>query len=869
MPLATSPYQQNDYTSLSSRTPYRLNIQAVAQTAMALDQFWKRGAERVKSAYDSALNLDLTSDENKEVKKKFLEDAQTQLTKLASQDLSDPSVQRQGIGIFTPIFQDQAIMQDDHLTKLKQSIFAEAEQYKRDPKTKGAGFHIDNLTVALEGFQGFNNKTARNQIGNIFENAKDSQYIPFYDDSKEMMDILKNCKSSKLSNDTPTASGFVNTYSVNTLSDAKLYGCLEAGLSGMSRQQTRISGMARYGHDYQAVRNDYINSANGKKDYYKTTMLAMKAKRDGLATNVENKDQVAELDAQIAQLDTEVGKLDKQLATVNTWDDKFIQDHYGDLAGDAFFHRSKGAFATAFANTDIQSALKRDPMSIAVFTQNEMNKRQAAAAQDALDLEDRKFQHKLLSGTDSEGKPTGDMIQRVKACAADPNCKQKIGQFITQAYKEPATTSNKIKAQITDLSGQKLSLVQDLKNDPFVQEKIGDIDPGGVLNFNEENYNKMWGILNEYIKTADDSDPNKQRLIEATNKLLELDNRKTALQGILDDAEGQVGAKNPQLKIDFDKKSSALLSSTAPAKMFDGQVIEAGRVANIIQGIDPDLHVDPYVSQQYGPGSTPSTTLYPVRTKDGKQVGWLDRKNVDIAEGYKSLNNSLHNSYLSELDKYLGENTAVQKMGLSTGDLFTKGSIGETYLKTVFGSNLGIIGEAATGQGVVFNSVGGLNPTTGKVVIQATNKDGQLSFKAMRDAMAKSGVAQNLYGTEVPNNPNAMEITIPDAVGLIQQPLYEDILRFQLNYLEQRAPTLPNTGIQMHVGKDRTGTSYGIKVKKKLGSNGADYSIIISNKGITKEYPAKNTNQIDPKENTLSQLDRLLEGKLTEVQLNQ
>ena len=858
MPIATSPYQQNDYTALSARQPYRLNIQAVAQTAMALDQFWKRGAERVKSAYDSVLNLNLTSDENREVQKQFMEDAQKQLTKLASMDLSDPSIQRQGLGIFKPIFNDSAIMQDDYLTKLKSNIFSEAEEHKRDPKTKGAGFHMDNLAYALKGFKGFNNTTARNQIGDVYQKAKDSQYIPFYDDSKEKIDILKACKGNKLSNMTQNA-GYLETYSNGSLADAKLYGCLEAGLSQQSRQQNRISAAVRYGEDYEAVRNDYIQSASGKRDYYEVQKLKLAAQREALSKVAGNETQVAELDGEIKMLDAHVEKLKKELSTYASWDGKFLQDNYEDLAANAYFQRTNGAFAAAFATSDIQRSLKADPIYITHYVQNELNKRQAVGFDAAIDLENLKFQHDLLSGKTKDGKTSADILTRIKACAADINCRDKIGTFLNEAYNEPATTSNKIKAEIRNFTGQKFNIIKDLKNDPFVKGKIGDLDPGDdITNYNEGDYKKMWSILNDYVNAADNSDPNKQRLIDVTNRLLEIDNRNTVLKSILDDATAAVGVDNSEIQKKYQDDRTKLISSTKAIKLENGTILPAERIADTIEGSDPEFSIQRYDPQGVVAAVEP---VYNIVTKDGKRVASLDRR---IIEKYTNLNDSRRDGFRSKLDEYLGQNTVVQKMGLATGDLFTKDSPGETYLKTAFGNSLGIIGETVAGGGVVFNSVGGLDATTGKVRLQATNKDGQVSFKDMRDAMAKSGIASSLYGERIDDT--TMEITLPDAIGIIPEPKYSDVLRLQLNYLEKKAPTLPNNGVLMQVGKDRTGTSYSIRVKRKLGYKTPEYTIIgVNPQGKAQELPFLNTNQIDPKENVLGQLDRLLNGvdKLT------
>src|SRR6478736_9304865 len=114
---ATSPYSGNDYQAMSNFRPYQLPVNDIFKAISAQNEFWHVGARRVKAVYENALNLDLTIDANKEVKKKYMDEAEKQLTKLSSMDLSDPSVQRQGFNIYKPLFSDEGIMSDDQATR--------------------------------------------------------------------------------------------------------------------------------------------------------------------------------------------------------------------------------------------------------------------------------------------------------------------------------------------------------------------------------------------------------------------------------------------------------------------------------------------------------------------------------------------------------------------------------------------------------------------------------------------------------------------------------------------------------------------------------------------------------------------------------
>lgn len=137
---ASSPYSGNDYQAASNFRPYQLPINAIAQAWTAQNRFWDIGAMKVKSVYDNALNLSLTSQENRDVRDQYMKDAEKEITKVSSMNLADASVQRQGFGIFKPIFQDDAIVQDDYLTDLRGKIINEADTYRKDMKSKGAGY---------------------------------------------------------------------------------------------------------------------------------------------------------------------------------------------------------------------------------------------------------------------------------------------------------------------------------------------------------------------------------------------------------------------------------------------------------------------------------------------------------------------------------------------------------------------------------------------------------------------------------------------------------------------------------------------------------------------------------------------------------
>jgi len=78
---------------------------------------YEQGVSQVRSAYSSVLNAPLGSAENIPVRDKYVKDAQEQLKKLASADLSLPQNIQTAQSIFAPFWQDKYIMKDYNLSQ--------------------------------------------------------------------------------------------------------------------------------------------------------------------------------------------------------------------------------------------------------------------------------------------------------------------------------------------------------------------------------------------------------------------------------------------------------------------------------------------------------------------------------------------------------------------------------------------------------------------------------------------------------------------------------------------------------------------------------------------------------------------------------
>ncbi len=244
MPLASSYLEGNDYQVLK-RSPYKLNVNDIARTLAVKTAYWNQGAEKVKSRYADALGLDVTNPENQRLLKEYVGKSEDMIKKLSSQDLGNPDVQEQGVGIFKNLFADEGIMYDDQYTKHLKKVRADYyTMLKKDPSKANTA----NLAYALEDEENFRNSADRNSAKEFFQKRK--EYIPYYDPSNDIDKAMKHCKASSSISQSPTGTGYFNKIEQKSLSQDQVAACFEAGLSEQARQQMRITGAVAFKNIY-------------------------------------------------------------------------------------------------------------------------------------------------------------------------------------------------------------------------------------------------------------------------------------------------------------------------------------------------------------------------------------------------------------------------------------------------------------------------------------------------------------------------------------------------------------------------------------------------------------------------------------------
>lgn len=197
---STSPYQNNDYQAVSSYRPFKLPINDIFKANVAIDAFWKDGARRVKKAYENVLDLKLRTTDNKQIRDQFIQDAQKQITKISSMDLSNPDIQRQGQNIFSPIMKDEDIVGEDYVIRNGEQELSIGEGFRTTDGGKNYNpISISNIQKEQNllskdpVFGGLNKRDGWRTIAPI-----QSKYTPYTDISKERKQIMDTLTASEL-----------------------------------------------------------------------------------------------------------------------------------------------------------------------------------------------------------------------------------------------------------------------------------------------------------------------------------------------------------------------------------------------------------------------------------------------------------------------------------------------------------------------------------------------------------------------------------------------------------------------------------------------------------------------------------------------
>ena len=397
---ATSPYTPNDYAAVSNFRPYELPINDIFKAISAQNAFWDAGAARVKAVYDNALNLKLSLEPNKEIRKKYMEDAEKQLTKLSSMDLADPSVQRQGFAIFKPLFQDEGIMFDDLTTRHYDKVRNDALMYRS--KDNGKGYSDINFQYAMQGYNEFLNSKDRMAGKDFYQNRK--EYTPYYDYTEDFSKSLKDCKPSSIETQSPSygadgaITGYMKESYSKTLSAAQVRGCLEAGLSPNAKRQLQIEGAVSYRNNLPVLAADTATYMTGVSSNLSAQLQQLAAKKAALSSRkdlstTEKAAAIEELDNAMKLTTEELDRTNNEVTKLISGDYTDLQNNFDTYAGSVYSYKKLYKKALSSAFEEVRSNYKADPIQLNAIRFSQEKYLNSLEFNQAVSIEQMKQEH--------------------------------------------------------------------------------------------------------------------------------------------------------------------------------------------------------------------------------------------------------------------------------------------------------------------------------------------------------------------------------------------------------------------------------------------------------------------------------------------
>lgn len=835
---AVSPYQANDYQAVSNYRPYELPINDIFKAISAQNQFWDAGAAKVKSVYENALNLSLTTEENKNIRKQFMQDADKQLTKLSTMDLGDASVVRQGFNLYKPLFKNKEIMYDNQLTELQSSIFSEAQRYKKDEKTKGEGFHMDNLAYALMPFQGFGKDTRREDLEGIYNKAKNSEYIPFYDDSKERADILKSCEYDEYSKTSEQGMMLV-TEKVKSRTSNMINACLQSQLSDKARQQTRISGAVRYKQDYNTLKTEYADAAQDGINFATKEIERLSAQKAAISGRKEpeyeevRKNIDKQIDMNRERLSSYNYRLNggdpahpKEMGIAN-WDEKYIQDRYEDLAYQAYFNVKYGSFAEAYARTKIEEDSKANPIAMMYYVQGKEDSRLERTLKSRENIAQTDAMAKILGGG-------GDMISKMRALKGMGYTPDQIATFMGTAEVTETTNLDAVNSFLSERDGEINKIVSQIKDDIGA---IKELVPNANAIVDEKTMIAQLPNLLTAIQGILDTDPTNAkalRLKDGLNQLLDRQNERLGYKSMLDDAKDKVEKSQGAVKVNFEKLREDFTKRNI--RDATGKPYDTNFLFDVVAGYNPDYET---ITDGFG-------RIDIVQKSTGKHLSFDER---DSGFGYADSDyivrqlvrklQKTENNYRSAINDYLGKNTVIQRTIIGSGNMAGTGKVSDKpeNMTPLMGVIADIWGQTL-GPNVVFSNIGGIDPKDGTISIQATGgtpaKPKIYSKRELEDAAANGQLGKGFMAdASRQDRKDAIRIKLPpgllESIGMAK-PTGWDNINTLLVYAEQQVQNyrIPG-GMSLSVGITPAGNSITLKTINGIGSNPPDHFVVFNN----------------------------------------
>jgi len=356
---------------------------------------YDQGFSQVNSAYNY-INRETTNPYNTKVKDQFLRQAKDNLKNLSSMDLSQFQNVEAANSVFAPFHNNTDVVGDQAYTEHVNREIALGNSFRT--KDGGKEFNqrnIDYITQQKNWFAQDTPDTWKDYYG-----SKRS-YIPYYDDSKEVQEAMKNFKPSHTK--TIQKNGFyLQVTDDKSYYEGEIKQYLEAVLSDKAKQQWRINGAVMYGDNPGLLTESINKQASVDLPKIQSTIddLNIEIRREKDPTKID--ELTKKRDGFIAQQET----YNNDLNTIKSGDLKFLRKNSEQLGYNIYYNNKIAELAKGFSHVDIEQDIKFDDVAM-MFWKNDQDWRMAQWKR-GNEVEDRDLKLandlKIAALKDKEGK---------------------------------------------------------------------------------------------------------------------------------------------------------------------------------------------------------------------------------------------------------------------------------------------------------------------------------------------------------------------------------------------------------------------------------------------------------------------------------
>lgn len=462
--------------------PYQSDIQGLATAITSRTNAWEAQAVQIKDQYQRALNLNLSHNQSKEKLKSFMIEADSKLKELSKTDLSIPGNAKNALDIFTPLYKDKSLMLDDQITTFYNNQNQVAQRARI--QDGGKNWSNTNYQYMMEKFNDFITDNDESKWDSHYNQRR--AYEPYYDYRQEFQDITKGCRPDSYER-TDKNGLYFEVQKQEGVSQSKLEGCLQQGLSDRAKRQLSLEGYMRYGKDYYGTGEAYFNRAQFKAENANKMYSAAQGRIDGLLEKQKKgtltQQEAVLLESTITERDgyrTQVEDITKDLDAISQWDETFLKDNYDRLASDLFIGSKVTEYARFNAYQEVSNTLEEDNAAMLVLRLNQDTENMKARFQHDQIMEGIR-QRNRIDLARARGQIAGDISSYPVASTNTftENLIRNAEQQYEQDYTDALGTLNSADDYLLRYFKTKYSsdyadinTAEELKNSPHFQEYI-------------------------------------------------------------------------------------------------------------------------------------------------------------------------------------------------------------------------------------------------------------------------------------------------------------------------------------------------------------------------------------------------------------